>query len=326
MTAARWAMEKNEPAGNGTGTLPNSPFQFRPLGASAGVAGGGRLPAGRQDARCRRGAGAGRHPRPDGDRHRPRAALQGKPGTGGEARRRAVPLGAALIDLARSEDAAGDHHRRGLQPARARRQDDARKPRRPACLDRGGERPTGAFRREPARHDQDRGRHGRCRSATGSMSPTSSTARLQRAAQIFPGPNDRDEHRRRPAADPRRQRASGAGAVQSDRQRGQVWRAATRSASMPATRRRTKSSFRSPISARAFPRRIWRTSSKNSSGAANRTAELPGPGLGLAIAKGFVEAMGGTIKAESPAVQRRGTRITLRFPAAPTSAKLPESR
>lgn len=38
MTAARWAMEKGEPAGNGTGTLPNSPFQFRPLGAPAGVA------------------------------------------------------------------------------------------------------------------------------------------------------------------------------------------------------------------------------------------------------------------------------------------------
>ncbi|MBX3584111.1 MAG: sensor histidine kinase KdpD [Rhizobiaceae bacterium] len=35
--AARWALEKNEPAGNGTGTLPNSPFQFRPLGTSAGV-------------------------------------------------------------------------------------------------------------------------------------------------------------------------------------------------------------------------------------------------------------------------------------------------
>jgi two-component system sensor histidine kinase KdpD len=27
--------------------------------------------------------------------------------------------------------------------------------------------------------------------------------------------------------------------------------------------------------------------------------------------------MGGTIKAESPAVRKRGTRITLRFPAAP---------
>jgi len=40
----------------------------------------------------------------------------------------------------------------------------------------------------------------------------------------------------------------------------------------------------------------------------------PGTGLGLAIAKGFVEAMGGSIKAESPAQKRRGTRITLRFP------------
>jgi two-component system sensor histidine kinase KdpD len=40
----------------------------------------------------------------------------------------------------------------------------------------------------------------------------------------------------------------------------------------------------------------------------------PGTGLGLAIAKGFVESMGGRIKAESPAQKRRGTRITLRFP------------
>ena len=40
----------------------------------------------------------------------------------------------------------------------------------------------------------------------------------------------------------------------------------------------------------------------------------PGAGLGLAIAKGFVEAMGGAIRAESPAQRRRGTRIVLRFP------------
>ena len=40
----------------------------------------------------------------------------------------------------------------------------------------------------------------------------------------------------------------------------------------------------------------------------------PGTGLGLAIARGFVEAMGGTIRAESPAVRKRGTRVTLRFP------------
>lgn len=41
-----------------------------------------------------------------------------------------------------------------------------------------------------------------------------------------------------------------------------------------------------------------------------------GTGLGLAISKGFVEAMGGQIKAESPAVKRRGTRISMRFPVA----------
>jgi two-component system sensor histidine kinase KdpD len=46
----------------------------------------------------------------------------------------------------------------------------------------------------------------------------------------------------------------------------------------------------------------------------------PGTGLGLAIAKGFVEAMGGTIRAESPAVKRRGTRFTMRFPVEPVPA------
>jgi two-component system sensor histidine kinase KdpD len=41
-----------------------------------------------------------------------------------------------------------------------------------------------------------------------------------------------------------------------------------------------------------------------------------GTGLGLSIARGFVEAMGGTIKAESPAVRKRGTRFVVRLPAA----------
>lgn len=40
----------------------------------------------------------------------------------------------------------------------------------------------------------------------------------------------------------------------------------------------------------------------------------PGTGLGLPIARGFVEAMGGSIKAESPAQKRKGTRMILRFP------------
>jgi two-component system sensor histidine kinase KdpD len=39
-----------------------------------------------------------------------------------------------------------------------------------------------------------------------------------------------------------------------------------------------------------------------------------GTGLGLSICRGLVEAMGGIIVAQSPAVRRRGTRIVLRFP------------
>ncbi|UDF32174.1 UNVERIFIED_ORG: sensor histidine kinase KdpD (plasmid) [Roseateles sp. XES5] len=41
----------------------------------------------------------------------------------------------------------------------------------------------------------------------------------------------------------------------------------------------------------------------------------PGTGLGLSISRGFVEAMGGTIHAESPAVKKKGTRIVIRLPA-----------
>ncbi|WP_375451329.1 ATP-binding protein [uncultured Devosia sp.] len=41
-----------------------------------------------------------------------------------------------------------------------------------------------------------------------------------------------------------------------------------------------------------------------------------GTGLGLSIARGFIEAMGGTIKAESPAIKKRGTRFTIRLPLA----------
>jgi two-component system sensor histidine kinase KdpD len=41
-----------------------------------------------------------------------------------------------------------------------------------------------------------------------------------------------------------------------------------------------------------------------------------GTGLGLSICRGLVEAMGGTIVAQSPAARRRGTRMLMRFPAA----------
>ena len=46
----------------------------------------------------------------------------------------------------------------------------------------------------------------------------------------------------------------------------------------------------------------------------------PGTGLGLSIARGFVEAMNGTIRAESPAFKKKGTRIVMRFPVRDISA------
>jgi two-component system sensor histidine kinase KdpD len=48
-----------------------------------------------------------------------------------------------------------------------------------------------------------------------------------------------------------------------------------------------------------------------------------GTGLGLSICRGLVEAMGGTIKAESPAIRRRGTRLVVRFPAAQPTEERP---
>ncbi|MFK4812500.1 ATP-binding protein [Devosia sp. ZW T5_3] len=41
-----------------------------------------------------------------------------------------------------------------------------------------------------------------------------------------------------------------------------------------------------------------------------------GTGLGLSIARGLMASMGGSIKASSPAIRKRGTRITLRLPLA----------
>jgi two-component system sensor histidine kinase KdpD len=46
-----------------------------------------------------------------------------------------------------------------------------------------------------------------------------------------------------------------------------------------------------------------------------------GTGLGLSIARGLVSAMGGTIKAISPATRKRGTRISVRLPLAPAEKR-----
>jgi two-component system sensor histidine kinase KdpD len=43
----------------------------------------------------------------------------------------------------------------------------------------------------------------------------------------------------------------------------------------------------------------------------------PGAGLGLSICQGLIEAMDGTIAAESPVADGHGTRITMTLPAGP---------
>ncbi len=50
-----------------------------------------------------------------------------------------------------------------------------------------------------------------------------------------------------------------------------------------------------------------------------------GTGLGLSICRRLVEAMGGTIVAQSPAVRRRGARFVVRLPAAQAAASLAET-
>jgi two-component system sensor histidine kinase KdpD len=43
-----------------------------------------------------------------------------------------------------------------------------------------------------------------------------------------------------------------------------------------------------------------------------------GTGLGLTITKGILEAHGGSVRAESPIAQARGTRFVLTFPLSET--------
>ena len=47
---------------------------------------------------------------------------------------------------------------------------------------------------------------------------------------------------------------------------------------------------------------------------ARQSEQVQGAGLGLAIAKGIMDAHGGSIAAESPVAKGRGTRIVLTFP------------
>ncbi len=47
---------------------------------------------------------------------------------------------------------------------------------------------------------------------------------------------------------------------------------------------------------------------------AGSDGRAPGTGLGLSICAGIVKGMGGSIKAESPIANNRGTRISITLP------------
>lgn len=314
-TAARWAMDKGEPAGNGTGTLPNSPFQFRPLGAPAGVAAviGFRLSGQSLEAGEEKVVGA------------------------------ILDQTAIAIDRARLSRESLDHAAR-LEGERFRSallssiSHDLKTPL--ATI-------TGAVStlRELGSKMKPANRTALLTSIEEESDRlTRFVANLLDMTKIEAG-----------SVDPQRDWVDVADVINATLQRAARYfpdRAIERSiaADLPLIRgdsvllgqvlfnlidNSVKYAGAEPISifARSEAQDVVISVTDLGKGIAAKDLDhifekffrrgkpdgrVPGTGLGLAIAKGFVEAMGGTIKAESPAVRKRGTRVTLRFPAAET--------
>ena len=126
------------------------------------------------------------HPRPDGDRARPRAAGQRGAAHGGAGGQREAALHVARLALARSAHAARRDHRRGDDVAAIRRHAGAEKRRDLLRLDRGGGRAAGPLHRQSARHVAHRGRRAEAESGRSSMSRDVVRAAVERARKAFP--------------------------------------------------------------------------------------------------------------------------------------------
>ena len=111
-----------------------------------------------------------------------------------------------------------------------------------------------------------------------------------------------------------------AGPGQPPRQRRQVRAGGLDRHASRAAQRRARSCCRCSTRATACPRRISSGCSTSSTASGRATASGPAPGSGLAIARGFVEAMGGTLTAGN---RRRPPRRRLHRHAAGSGPPAP---
>ena len=317
MIAARWAFEKKEAAGHLTGTLPQIDFIFRPILSAQRVVGvvGLHMPAGREpfsDADERMIAAmieqaAVAIDRAGLVRERARAAVEK------EGEKLQVALLSSLSHDLRTPLASISGAVSSLRQLGDRMTPETRADL--LGLDRGGDRASQPLRRQSLRHDPHRVGHSQ-----------------GQARAVRSGPGDHRRHR---------PRQGGASRPDGGNQHGRgIWRWRRAIAALVEQvlfnlldNARKYAGPELPVSVFARTGDGVATISVTDQGKGIPAQDLEvifgkfyrrakgdgrpaGTGLGLSIARGFIEAMGGTIKAESPAVRKRGTRFTVRMPLA----------
>ena len=323
MMAARWAMEKNEPAGNGTGTLPASPFQFRPITASTGgVAVGGVRQAGKV------------------------LEPEEEQGLGSILDQTAIAIDRARLSQESLEQAArleGERFRSALLSSISH---DLKTPLATitgavSSLRELGDRMTAESRNDLlASIEEESDRLARFVANLLDMTRIEAGAldarrdwvdvgdvihgTLQRAARYFPGRTIAS------SVDQNLPLIRGDSVLLGQVLFNLVDNAVKHGGDDAISVQARTEADRVVISVTDLGKGIPAEDLENIFEKFVRRdrpdGRAPGTGLGLAIARGFVEAMGGTIVAESPAVKRRGTRITARLPAAAADDTAPEDQ